>query len=76
MSNPYEDIFSERMAQNAEYGGPKHDDTHSEADWINFLYKHLDRANDNSGDYRYQLVRVAALCVAAIQSHDRKGGAS
>lgn len=42
--NIYELIAAERLAQDAEWGGPEHDDQHSDADWTLFIGKHFDRA--------------------------------
>lgn len=72
----FNEISRERMAQDAKWGGPAHDDQHSHADWRAFIYDHTDRAVEGRKHerYRYQMIRVAALAIAAIQSFDRKKG--
>jgi hypothetical protein len=73
------EITAERHAQDALWGGPGHDDGHSPSDWIALLARHLGLAVDdgtpNRSDperRRKQLVRLAALAVAAIEAHDRR----
>ena len=63
------EIIEERRRQDKQWGGPKHDDEHSANDWRDFLREHIKKSC--SGDYRYQMIRVAALAIAAIESHDR-----
>ncbi len=68
----YSEIQTERNQQDVRYGGAEHDDTHSKDDWASFIQEHNDRAfNETGADRRYELIRVAALAVAAIESHDR-----
>jgi hypothetical protein len=66
----YNEIENERMEQDKKWGGPKHDDTHTHEEWMTFIYHHLAKSK-TSEQRRYQLVRVAALVVAAIESNDR-----
>lgn len=71
-----EDINSERAEQDRRFGGPWHDDDHTPDDWIKFIRKHATQAlTATPTDYRYELVRIAALAVAAIQSVDRTADA-
>lgn len=69
----YDEIKAEREKQDAEWGGPDHDDTHGIVDWGQFIRGHLLRATRETSrrKMRYQLVRVAALAVAAVESLDR-----
>jgi hypothetical protein len=67
--NAYGDVRKERQAQDIKWGGPRHDDTHNENDWISCVRRHTDKA---SYDFRKQMIRVAALAVAAVESYDRK----
>lgn len=68
----YADIRREREEQDRRFGGPIHDDSHLPCDWLAFLKKHVAQAAcATPTDYRYQLVRVAALAVAAAESFDR-----
>jgi hypothetical protein len=57
--------------------GHAHDDGHVPGDWTRFVVRHLGRAEqaiegDEPGRWRDQMLRVAALAVAAVESHDRK----
>lgn len=67
------DVAAERAAQDEEWGGPGHDDTHDLADWCDFLEKHTARARFTAGTglARRHLIRIAALAVAAVESIDR-----
>lgn len=69
----YDEIRAEREHQDAKWGGPMHDDDHDEFDWLSYLDEHLGKARNahETGTYRRQLVRVAALAVAAVESFDR-----
>jgi hypothetical protein len=70
----YEAIRQERAAQDARWGGPEHDDQHSNFDWIAYIAKHVGRAVQWPFDrdaFRRQMVIVAALAVAAIEWADR-----
>lgn len=69
----YEEIKAERTKQDAKWGGPEHDDGHSLSEWISYIDRHLERVADGpEHEERYQLVRVAALAIAAIESLDRE----
>ena len=73
------EISLERLAQDHLWGGPAQDDRHTEAEWVALLARHLGLAvDDGSGvsaeRFRKQLVRVAALAVAAVESWDRLRG--
>jgi hypothetical protein len=72
----FEEIRAEREAQDAEWGGTAHDDTHTQFDWWDFIKQHNDRSirGQKRDDYRKQLIRIAALAVAAVQAFDRKKG--
>ena len=70
----FEEIRAEREVQDAEWGGPEHDDAHSQHDWHEYIRIHNRRSirGKKTDSYRHQLIRVAALAVAAIQSFDRR----
>lgn len=64
----FEEIVLERERQDAEWGGPPHDDSHEATDWIAYLAKHLGRAVTLEPEvFRRQMVIVAALAVAAVE---------
>lgn len=77
MSKVIDDILAERAAQDAQWGGPAHDDEHSMIDWLNYISYQLRHAGYAAYDevipaYRQRLVKTAALAAAAIESLDRK----
>jgi hypothetical protein len=66
------EIADERVGQHSEYG-EEGDDHLNPAEWVARLVKHVGRAVTlDPAVFRRQLVRVAAICVAAIESHDRR----
>ncbi len=69
----YDEIRDERDRQDKKWGGPSHDDNHSINDFIAFIAKHAGMASDSFAvTRRKQMIRVAALAVAAIQKIDRE----
>ena len=72
----FDEIVKERIAQDEKWGGSPHDDMHSIFDWVKFIRYHANRAVGGRAkdDYRKQMIRVAALAIAAIQAYDRKVG--
>jgi hypothetical protein len=75
------DIEECRLAQDKQWGGPEHDDTHAAHEWLGYIIKQLDEADvaldpppggSNLDIYESRLIDVAALAVAAIQSNRRK----
>ena len=77
------DIAAERERQDKQWGGATHDDSHVEGMWTYLIDKFAMRANRlmnargaitsrQRRHYREHLVKIAALTVAAIESHDRK----
>lgn len=73
------EVAGERDRQDRKWGGPTHDDTHSPGDWCRYLHEHLARAEQavagepvrEFDDFRQQMLRVAGLAVAALESWDR-----
>lgn len=78
-------ICEERVRQDKQWGGRAHDDTHSQQDWLHFIYHQVGVAgaeisvpdptrhvDDVTAAYRSRLVKVAALALAAIESTDRR----
>ena len=79
MDRVFREIRKERELQDAWYGK---DRNLPPSEWMGFigaeLYEArvgLDRNFAAPHDYRTELVQVAALCVAALESYDRQGGA-
>jgi hypothetical protein len=78
-----DDILTERTNQDAQWGGPAHDDTHSPLDWATFIANQQEKIAIGAitrgapyyatPDCRQRLVKIAALAVAALESMDRKG---
>lgn len=81
----FKQIAVERERQDRQWGGHDHDDEHERPHWLNFIDEHKARAKKaisrqtgqrearpDLDEYRKQLVEIAALAIAAIESHDRK----
>jgi hypothetical protein len=69
----YAQITEERYGQDRQWGGKLHDDEHKKSLWRRILAEHVERLRKEKGDsWRHRLVVIAALCVAAIEAHDRK----
>lgn len=70
-----EEIAAERQRQDEKWGGANNDDDHSSHDWTSYIVKHLGMSGIgddwNPSLFRKQMVRIAALAVAAIEWHDR-----
>lgn len=88
MSKVLLEICVERAEQDRKRGGPAHDDAHAREDWLKFIEQHsrkvpfkayeswelvepAERAEAIAA-YRKQMIRIAALAVAAVESFDRK----
>jgi hypothetical protein len=74
------EIVLERMAQDAEHGGPAADDEHDCNEWLVIALRHLglaanDEAAVDPGRFRRQMIRVSAVALAAVESFDRKAAA-
>jgi hypothetical protein len=71
----YAHIELERQRQDEEWGGPRHDDQHTASQWASFRGKfenRQQRLTDDPAMQRKALVQMAALCVAQIESLDRR----
>ena len=67
------EIVGERAAQDVQWGGPGHDDKHTPSEWACILTEYVDRLpHDCPMDYRTSFIKIAAVAVAAVESHDRK----
>ena len=70
------EVFHERRKQDLKWGGPEHDNEHNSHDWIAYIMRHAGRAVVwpwNKATFRKQMIRVAALAVAAVEWCDRGG---
>jgi hypothetical protein len=65
----YDEIQTERQRQDVKWGGASHDDTHIANDWANYIIDHAKAACVS--DFRTEMIKVAALAVAAIEAADR-----
>jgi hypothetical protein len=71
------DVIAERKRQDAKWGGPLSDDQRNHpSDWCRLIQDYAGWARtmasmDSSEKYRKRMVQIAALAVAAIESHDR-----
>ena len=66
-----EEILAEREYQDNKWGGPDHDDIHYNHDWGVYIIKHLGKAFGSPLTFREQMIKVAALAVAAAEWYDR-----
>lgn len=72
MERIIEEIRAERAAQDAQWGGPEHDDEHGMDEFANFMAIQLAKSDyGHSPDFRARFIKIAALAVAAVESHDR-----
>lgn len=70
----FDEIVEERWKQNGKWGGADHDDTHNANDWQRYIRSHAAALTDTQSarEYRKELIQIAALAVAAVESLDRK----
>ena len=69
----FAEIVEERHKQDAQWGGPDHDDSHDDVDWIRYIEYQLSSISAYPDPItRERYLKVAALAVAAISSLDRK----
>lgn len=68
-ASPLPEIRAERVRQDREWGGLEHDRSHSPSDWIALITQHAGRALGR--DFRRQMIQIAALAVAAVETYDR-----
>lgn len=68
-----DEIDAERDRQDAQWGGPEHDDEHTVGHWFNFIDYQSDRWEESTSiaESRERLVKIAALAIAGIESIDR-----
>lgn len=68
------EVAAERKYQDKKWGGPAHDDTESEANWLKYIDEYAQGNVERTKDrpFRERMLKVAALAVAAVESYDRK----
>jgi hypothetical protein len=81
----YAEVLAERAKQDAQWGGPAHDDTHTTDDWMGEVVQQVKKAAKDVGEaemcgasvppiVRARLIKIAALAIAGVESIDRKAG--
>jgi len=73
------EVMAERVRQDAQWGGPEHDDEHSGWDWNRYIQYQLRCAESimhgvdpkPEGTWRGRMIKIAALAIAAVESRDR-----
>lgn len=80
------EVQEERDHQDKKWGGPNHDDHHSPYTWVSIIVNYLGKSvgdflTDDSEvqnrvefrlrNFRYNMIKIAALAVAAAESADR-----
>lgn len=71
MEKIIEEIRAERAAQDAQWGGPEHDDEHSPDDFMGFITRQVVKGAGDGSDVRERFVKIASLAVAALEMLDR-----
>jgi hypothetical protein len=76
MPRYWAEICGERMLQDKKWGGPTHDDTHTQMDWTQFIIDKVQQSimpasHGDDAEWRRRMVQIAALALAAVQSYDR-----
>jgi hypothetical protein len=69
------EITRERAAQDEQWGGPTHDDSHDRHEWCEYIRKqnnHAVSSAHNATVFEARMVKVAALALAAIESSRRQ----
>ena len=71
------ELVARRERQDAQWGGPQHDDEHDRRDWPTYMEKFMLRADADAEaglfeSYESNMVDIAALAIAAILSSRRK----
>lgn len=78
MDNILNRVASERLYQDARWGGPEHDDKHLPVEWIGFINEYLGQAAEISSrpgvtteefvlEFQDAMIKIAALAVAATE---------
>lgn len=75
-------VGDKREVQDAQWGGPEHDDKHTKLEWMDFISKQVEKfavnlinrgdAYMDTPDAKDRFVNIAALAIAALESFERK----
>lgn len=69
-------VMLERQQQDLQWGGPEHDDGHSDRDWADFIVHQIQRMAQESGrvpSAAPRAIKIMAMCRAWLESMDRRG---
>lgn len=71
------EISNERIRQDKKWGGPEHDDKHSQLDFAHLISQRTESMRVTAYMHQFEatrekLIQIASLAVAAIESLDRK----
>ena len=74
----FQNILAERQKQDAQWGGPEHDDKHDTYEFVTFIDDQISKLDDeienaemDDSIFRSRLVKMAAIAVAGIEVIDR-----
>lgn len=71
------EVAAERERQDAQWGGPEHDDQHEPIHWLWFVSDQVSKGEteqETNENIRARLVKIAALAFAGIAAIDRQAG--
>ncbi len=69
----FSDILRRRIYQDEKWGGPEHDDSETQENWQSYITEYANATGRaEQYDFRKRMIDVAALAIAAVESHDRK----
>lgn len=66
-------ITEEREYQDTKWG-PDFDDLNTVNDWVVYIAKYAGYASSGDRDFHVAMVKVAAICCAAVETYERLGG--
>lgn len=71
----YDEIQKERAYQDSRFG-TEFDDKNTANDWASYIARYASNASfsNSYGEWRKQMIKVAAIAVAAVEAFDRNGG--
>lgn len=68
----FDAINRERAYQDANWGGPSHDDTETEENWVKYIREYASgEGRAENYEFETRMIKVAALAVAALESFTR-----